>query len=136
MEPTMLLDAPETRVPAHVPASPLVHPPDGALYDPLAEFPSVETVPVNVTACPFSSRFAVKILPERVPLKVPDDAQGLPVIASWPETLLPFCVIWPAAEELKPNTLDCALICQFPDILMAAEYAEAQATTNTIRNRI
>jgi hypothetical protein len=132
----MLLDAPETRVPVHVPASPLVHPPDGALYDPLAEFPSAETVPVKATPCPFSSRFAVKVLPESVPLRVPDDAQGVPLNVSWPETLLPFCVRWPAAEELKPNTLDCALICQSPDILMAAEYPVAQPTTNRINNRI
>jgi hypothetical protein len=92
-----------------------VQPPDGALYVPLAEFPSEESVPAKTTTCPFSFRFMVNApVPETVPLNAADVAHGVPLIVSCPEILFPTCAICPVTENEMPKTLDCPTNCQLP----------------------
>jgi len=75
------------RMPTHVPLSPLVQPPDGALYVPLAEFPSALTVPEKTTTCPLSFKLMVmEPLAEIVPVNVAVCAHMLPATDSWPES--------------------------------------------------
>ena len=105
------------RCPDQVPLSPFVQPPSGAVYVPLAEFPSEANVPENTTTCPFSFRFmAITPVFDSVPLSAADVAQGVPLTASCPEILLPVCAIWPVIENERPKTLDCAETCQLPAI--------------------
>jgi hypothetical protein len=103
-----------TRTPVQVPESPLVQPPSGALYVPVAELPFAEMVPEKRTSWPPSLIVIDIELPVTVPLIAPDEAHGLPARMSWPETDVPVCAIWPAAVNCKPKELDLPVKLQKP----------------------
>jgi len=61
-----------------VPESPFVHPPDGAWYVPVIEFPSDDAVPVRDTLWSPSVSDIVTFKPLTVPVNVPEVAHGEP----------------------------------------------------------
>jgi hypothetical protein len=75
------------------------------------------TVPVNVTAWPFSFNIIVIESPFRLPERAPELAQRASVRAREADIVDPFCATVPTPENWVPNFEEVAVNVQFPAML-------------------